>query len=66
MDTLKLQQVFDRYLTLPADRNKVIATYIFVNEVGDVCAKTRTLDSEPKSVEGKSFLDAKTLKRRSE
>lgn len=54
MDHLKLQQAFDRYLDLPADKNKVVATYIYVDLLNNLCAKARTLESEPKSHEGKS------------
>lgn len=54
MDHLKLQQAFDRYLDLTADSDKVVATYIFVDLQNNLCAKARTLDSEPKFPHGES------------
>ncbi|XP_003743087.1 glutamine synthetase [Galendromus occidentalis] len=51
MDHLRLQQAFDRYLDLAPDGKKTVATYIFVDLMNNVCAKARTLDFEPKSLE---------------
>lgn len=52
MDHLKLQQAFDRYLDLPAEKDKVVATYIFVDFLNNLCAKARTLDHEPATPDG--------------
>ena len=52
MDNLKLQQAFDRYLKLPTPEDKVIATYIFVDFLNNLCAKARTLSHRPTTTNG--------------
>lgn len=61
MDHLKFQQAFDRYLDLPADKNKVVVTYIFVDLLNNLGAKARTLDFEPKSPEGEFNSNVRIL-----
>lgn len=51
-DVLQMQAAFGRYLELKSEVTQTIATYIFIDFYGHLCAKARTIAKEPKSVEG--------------
>lgn len=46
------RQTLERYLALPLPPNCVTATYVYIDGLGNLASKTRTLDREPKTVEG--------------
>lgn len=52
MDVLQMQTALGRYLELGSEGSKVIATYIFVDYAGQICAKSKTLTKEPASING--------------
>lgn len=56
MDVLQLQTALGRYLKIKPEGSKAIATYIFVNYYGSICAKSRTLSKEPASIHGKKNI----------